>query len=144
MEKKYDWIVVLNKRICSPNKQPHVPLPIKSPIKQYDLPLQTTKSIKDKVIQIKIDASDSFKKDSKWNERIDFNGISVIRFLCDNGQIIRGDILTQKQGEIFVHFDQASCHYGKKYDWVVVPNKQICYPPNKKPPHVPLPIKSAN
>eukprot|EP01084_Bolivina_argentea_P280903 480490_1 len=113
-----------------------------SPIKQYDLPLQTTKSIKDKVIQIKIDASDSFKKDSKWNERIDFNGISVIRFLCDNGQIIRGDILTQKQGEIFVHFDQASCHYGKKYDWVVVPNKQICYPPNKKPPHVPLPIKS--
>eukprot|EP01084_Bolivina_argentea_P004481 8531_1 len=87
----------------------------------------------DKVIQTTTDASDSFKKDATWNERIDFNGISVIGYLCDNGQIIRGDILTQKQGKIFVHFDQAAGHYGKKYDWIVVPNKRICYPPNKQP-----------
>eukprot|EP01084_Bolivina_argentea_P082678 149687_1 len=81
-----------------------------------------------------------FKKRTKWNEQTDFNGISVIGFLCDNDQIIRGNVIRQKQGNIFVHFDQAASHYGKKYDWIVVPNKRICYPPNKQPPHVPLPI----
>eukprot|EP01084_Bolivina_argentea_P060129 109876_1 len=59
---------------------------------------------------------------------IDFNGISVIGLLCDDGQIIRCDIITQKQGKIFVRFNVAGGHYWGKYDWIVVPNKRTCYP----------------
>eukprot|EP01084_Bolivina_argentea_P082114 148699_1 len=71
------------------------------------------------------------KKRRKWNELVDFTGISAIGFLCDNGEIIRGDVIKQKQREVFVHFSKDGGHYGEKYDWIAVPNKRICSPPNK-------------
>ncbi len=56
--------------------------------------------------------------------QVDFSGISLI------GQVIRGD--------------EAASHYGKKYDWITVPNERICSPPiapNKPPPPIKLVIK---
>eukprot|EP01084_Bolivina_argentea_P203352 347337_1 len=48
-----------------------------------------------------------------------------ISYLCDNGKVIRGDCLQQTPNKIFVYFDDNK-YYGKKYDWILIPNERIC------------------
>eukprot|EP00488_Nonionellina_sp_1-RS-2012_P003325 TRINITY_DN6998_c0_g1_i1.p1 TRINITY_DN6998_c0_g1~~TRINITY_DN6998_c0_g1_i1.p1 ORF type:complete len:108 (+),score=15.27 TRINITY_DN6998_c0_g1_i1:26-325(+) len=55
--------------------------------------------------------------------------------LCDDGEIIEGDLIRQSHNKIFVHFNTNHRHYDehKKCDWIQVPNDRIC-PPPKNPP----------
>ena len=64
-----------------------------------------------------------------------FSSITLIGYLCDNGEIIKTDVLTQnkKNCRIFVHFNTDSKHFGRKYEWLETPNERICPPPKNKP-----------
>eukprot|EP00483_Globobulimina_turgida_P012746 UN12770 len=69
-----------------------------------------------------------------WNERTDFTDVKLIGYLCDDGEVIQGDLLLQKPGKIFVYFstDIDPEHCGNKYDWISIPNARLCPPPKKK------------
>eukprot|EP01084_Bolivina_argentea_P042904 79084_1 len=75
-----------------------------------------------------------------WTQRTDFTGEFFIGYLSDNGQVIQGDILRQRPGKIFIHFnvnpDLVSIN--RKYAWISVPNDRIIAPPNHRPqPQIP-------
>eukprot|EP01084_Bolivina_argentea_P192773 330871_1 len=67
-----------------------------------------------------------------WHNKTDFTGVTLTGYLCDNGEIITGDILRQKPGQIFVHFHgNSATHFGKKYNWINIPNERIYPPPSE-------------
>ena len=76
---------------------------------------------------------ENFNVSNDWSERKEFKESTLIGYLCDDGEIIRGDLLRQSRNKIFVHFDGDSDRYGKKCDWINVPNQRICPPPKERP-----------
>ena len=69
-----------------------------------------------------------------WSKRINFSEISLIGYLCDNGEIVQGDCLRQhpENGRIFVHFNTDAPHFGKKWAWLDTPNERLCLPLSHK------------
>eukprot|EP00483_Globobulimina_turgida_P012534 UN12557 len=72
-----------------------------------------------------------------WNGRTDFTDVKLIGYLCDDGEVIQGDILRRMTDQIFVHFTTYSEDSGKNYGWISIPNARICPPPKNKPKNKP-------
>eukprot|EP01083_Nonionella_stella_P289246 984356_1 len=68
-----------------------------------------------------------------WSKRTDFDDVDLVGYLCDDGEVIQGDCLRRQKGKIFVHFNTDAPHFGKKYDWISIPNERICPPPKTRP-----------
>eukprot|EP01084_Bolivina_argentea_P002622 4853_1 len=63
-----------------------------------------------------------------WTRKHNFFNISEIGYLCNDGIIIRGDVVRQNNNKIFVHFNTGASHFGHKYKWITVPNDRISPP----------------
>eukprot|EP01083_Nonionella_stella_P179464 637278_1 len=79
-----------------------------------------------------------------WTKRTDFTGETVIGYLCDNGEVAQGDLLRQQHDRIFVHFNTSAHLFGKKYDWIHIPNDRFCPPPKPRPYAPPRQIETYN
>eukprot|EP01084_Bolivina_argentea_P050678 93205_1 len=97
-------------------------------LEEYEMKQSDTQTADELFIEIESDIRQPFNKTTpitKWNERIDFSGISLIGF-----ETKQAHVLAQKENKIFVHFDQAaSLGAAKRYQWINVPNNLICKPP---------------
>ena len=78
--------------------------------------------------------SDHFRFIESWSHKFDFSNISLIGYLCDDGEVVKADILRQRHGRIFIHlYDGSVVGSDKKYEWISVPNDRICAPPKHRP-----------
>eukprot|EP01083_Nonionella_stella_P124961 377708_1 len=68
-----------------------------------------------------------------WSKRSDFGDVDLLGYLCDDGQVIQGDCLWRQKGKTFIPFNTDAPHFGKKYDWISIPNERICPPPKTRP-----------
>ena len=75
-----------------------------------------------------------FKRIEEWGKKIDFSDTRVIGYLCNDGEVAKGDIIDQNRhnGKIFVHFNTDAVHFGRKYEWLQIPNDRICPPPKNR------------
>merc|ERR1712228_443433 len=78
---------------------------------------------------------DTKANEEDWSKKIDFSGTKSIGYLCDDGEVILGDFvkMNSDKTKIFVHFNNDGAHFGKKYDWIKIPNDRICPPPKDRP-----------
>ena len=88
--------------------------------------------------------SQYFYVEQDWSQRTDFTDVSEVGYLCDNGVTVEGDVLRQRHSDlaIFVNFhtDTDASHYGRKHDWISVPNQRLCPPPKERPPPPTVPL----
>eukprot|EP01083_Nonionella_stella_P236742 831163_1 len=66
-----------------------------------------------------------------WSKKIDFENGKDIGYLCDDGEVIRGNVLAKDNKRIFVKFNCRNAYrsYGQLEDWINIPNERICPPP---------------
>eukprot|EP01084_Bolivina_argentea_P276106 471029_1 len=134
----FEWKISWTKYMINPSQLQSITyvrsfyLTYKEFIYECDLFAKTIERICKK-IQNK-QSSSHFVLSEDWTKRTHFTGIRLIGYLCDSGVIIQGDLLRHKVGKVFIHFNTDAGHYGKKYDWIVVPNNRICPPPKIRPP----------
>eukprot|EP01084_Bolivina_argentea_P119761 212318_1 len=70
-----------------------------------------------------------------WSRKTDFAEIECVGYLCDDGEIVKGDVCRQNRNKIFVVFQKnnSSYHSSAKFLWITVPNDRIRNPLDAPP-----------
>eukprot|EP01084_Bolivina_argentea_P040061 74030_1 len=62
---------------------------------------------------------------ANWSKRCNFDGVSQISYLCENGKIIDADIIQQKEDKIFIVFQKSVKEFEHRFAWIKIPNYRI-------------------